>query len=619
MTKKKNLVIKSKSAQPLRVFESADSTPNSKKYIFSGVFTACSTDDHVVVNRNNRVYGEKEVLRHLSYLRENIQTNGFILGELDHPVDRFDTQMKEASHKIMDLWYDQATHCVMGKIEILDTPNGCIARKLVDAGYPLFVSSRAAGEVDPKTKEVHIEQIFTYDIVCTPGFAEARLQRVNESVDTPDTVKHYLNESVSTTQQDETMTKKYGVLLEGVSINEIQTEVPELTEHQKELMENADIASLSKPVNEGEGEGQNEEDEFKLPEATLDPAKVEEEDNADADEEKKDDKEKKDDDKEEKKEEDKEEKKELTDEEKKERRAKIVSVESFDADGENQTQKEKDEKREQIVDVESIPVEDENTEKSDDEDAEKKDEEKKDDDNKEEKTDECGGSDADEKKEDDLDPTAIKTNDAGTDTKAAKKVLNDCDKAEDIKKQTDDDMDKYQQLIKKVKKLSDVKESIVRLYPFSISLSDENFAKFAALKPIDKNKVNDFIVEHAIFDVKTINEKWTTPLNEEKKALKNWLRLAPDEYRDLYVKAPQDVQDAIEESAKYVAINTQADADRFWALTGLKRETDEMLRRSLNEQYVISESTDNEVSESVENARALGYSMDYFKFVEDSI
>ena len=78
----------------------------SKKYIFSGVFTACSTDDHVVVNRNNRVYGEQEVLRHLSYLRENIQTNGFILGELDHPVDRFDTQMKEASHKIMDLWYD---------------------------------------------------------------------------------------------------------------------------------------------------------------------------------------------------------------------------------------------------------------------------------------------------------------------------------------------------------------------------------------------------------------------------------------------------------------------------------------------------------------------------------
>lgn len=106
MTKKKNLVIKSKSAMPLQIFEAADSTPVAKKYVFKGVFTACSTPDHVVVNRNNRVYGEQEVLRHLSYLRENIQQNGFILGELDHPIDRFDTQMKEASHKITDLWYD---------------------------------------------------------------------------------------------------------------------------------------------------------------------------------------------------------------------------------------------------------------------------------------------------------------------------------------------------------------------------------------------------------------------------------------------------------------------------------------------------------------------------------
>ena len=125
-------------------------------------------------------------------MRENIRRDGFILGELDHPVDRFDTQLKEASHKITDLWYDQNTACIMGKIEILDTPNGKIARQLVDSGYPVFVSSRAAGEVDQKSKEVHIEQIFTYDIVCTPGFAEARLERVNESMRPK--VKKYLNE-----------------------------------------------------------------------------------------------------------------------------------------------------------------------------------------------------------------------------------------------------------------------------------------------------------------------------------------------------------------------------------------------------------------------------------------
>lgn len=83
----------------------------------------------------------------------------------------------------------------MGKLEILDTPNGKIAQELVEAGYPLFVSSRAAGDVDEKTHEVEIAQIFTYDIVCTPGFAEARLDRINESLGV--NTMSYLNESVS--------------------------------------------------------------------------------------------------------------------------------------------------------------------------------------------------------------------------------------------------------------------------------------------------------------------------------------------------------------------------------------------------------------------------------------
>ena len=47
-----NKLIKSKSAMPLVLNEAADSTQNNKKYIFSGVFTACSVPGHVVINRN---------------------------------------------------------------------------------------------------------------------------------------------------------------------------------------------------------------------------------------------------------------------------------------------------------------------------------------------------------------------------------------------------------------------------------------------------------------------------------------------------------------------------------------------------------------------------------------
>ena len=584
MSKKKNLVIKSKSKSPLKIFEAADSAPSAKKYIFQGVFTACSTNDHVVVNRNNRIYGEQEVLRHLSYLRENIQTNGFILGELDHPIDRFDTQMKEASHMITDLWYDQPSHCVMGKLEVLDTPNGQIARKLIDAGYPLFVSSRAAGEVDARTKEVHIEQIFTYDIVCTPGFAEARLQKVEESL--ANNVKNYLNESAITIKNDRASSKKFGILDESVSVVESNVDVPALNEWQKTLMENSSLEKVSKPLLE-------EDEEFKLPEADINPIKTNESDDDDAKEEEKKDSskdntdEKKDDEKDDAKEEDK-----LTDEELAERRAKILGIEAFSVDGENETEDDAEEKRGEILDVEAKPAEDEDG-TSEDPDVE------------EDKTDEdINDNVCSDKKED------------KKDDKKDNKVLNDADKSEDIKKKTEKDMDKYKDLLDKAKKLSDVKESIVRMYPFAISLSDENFARFAALQPADKNKVYNYVMEHAIFDVQAINEQWTTPLINEKKALKNWLKLASEEYKKLYVAAPQDVQDAIEESAKYVNIQTQADADIFWLRTGLKKHDDSIIRRSLNEQYQINENA-TEISATSETARGLGYSMDYFKMLED--
>lgn len=632
MSKKKNLVIKSKSKSPLKIFEAADSTPSAKKYIFQGVFTACSTNDHVVVNRNNRIYGEQEVLRHLSYLRENIQTNGFILGELDHPIDRFDTQMKEASHMITDLWYDQPSHCVMGKLEVLDTPNGQIARKLIDAGYPLFVSSRAAGEVDARTKEVHIEQIFTYDIVCTPGFAEARLQKVEESL--ANNVKNYLNESAITIKNDRASSKKFGILDESVSVVESDVDVPALNEWQKSLMENSSLEKVSKPLLE-------EDEEFKLPEADINPIKTNESDDDEAKEEEKKDSseensdEKKDDKKDDAKEDDK-----LTDEELAERRAKILGIEAFSVDGENETEDDAEEKREEILDVEAKPAEDEEgTSEEPDVEEDKTDE----DINVNVGSNNGSSNDVASGNQDTANGSANgntvapsttldmpmpipaseepkvdtkKKDDKKSDDKKDDKVLNDADKSEDIKKKTEKDMDKYKDLLDKAKKLSDVKESIVRMYPFAISLSDENFARFAALQPADKNKVYNYVMEHAIFDVQAINEQWTTPLINEKKALKNWLKLASEEYKKLYVAAPQDVQDAIEESAKYVNIQTQADADIFWLRTGLKKHDDSIIRRSLNEQYQINENA-TEISATSETARDLGYSMDYFKMLED--
>ena len=133
-----------------------------------------------VENENFRIYEEKEYLPHLEYLNEKI-TQKRLVGELDHPKE-FDVSLKNISHLVESLAYDQTSRTLKIKIKLLDTPNGKIAKSLVDAGIPVSISSRAAGNV-LENKKVQIKKIFTYDLVADGGFGKsAQLDRVYESL-----------------------------------------------------------------------------------------------------------------------------------------------------------------------------------------------------------------------------------------------------------------------------------------------------------------------------------------------------------------------------------------------------------------------------------------------------
>lgn len=635
MTKNnKNLLIKSKSSSPLKQLNESVDGKKKEQYIFEGIFTACSTPDHIVINRNNRRYDETEVLKHLKYLRENILQNGnLLLGECDHPIDRFDTQIKEAAVATTNLWYDFENHNLMGRMKILDTPRGQILKTLViDEGYPLYVSSRACGEVHDGV--VSIQQIFCWDAVITPGFKEARLHRVMES-DSSSTLGKFLTESLHNQEKESENSKnKYGNLFEGVTAFEVENDAP-INENcmkikNSELTEE-DLKALAFPLNESEDK---EESTFTLPQADLNPATVEEADDS-KDDNSSDDSKSKD------KEDKKEDKKTLTDEEKAEKRAKILGIEAVDSEL-TSSDEEKDEKRAKILDVE---VGEENSDSDSDKDIDKESEEladildDEDIESADEKccnsTDKCDSKDkcksteedslTDSKKPSKPDtgnsiPNEIKTKEKeATAKEVAAKALNDKAAAEDVESQTKKDMDKIAELLKRAKKVKDVKESICQSYPFAISLSDENFAKFAALKPVSKNKVQKFIIEHNICDVASINELWATPLLEERRLMKNWLRLASEEDKRLFTEAPMDVQDAIEESAKYVMIKTKEDADKFWERTGLRQKNaSKMINESMVQRYGIQsrEGVEN-TSATAEVAATLGYSADYFKMLED--
>ena len=460
--------------------------------------------------------------------------------------------------------------------------------------------------------------------------------------DSSGTLGKFLTESLHNQEKESENSKnKYGNLFEGVTAFEVENEAP-INENSMKIknseLTEEDLKALAFPLNESEDK---EESTFTLPQADLNPSTVDEGDDSKDDnssDNSSDDSKSKD------KEDKKEDKKTLTDEEKAEKRAKILGIEAVDSES-SSSDEEKDEKRAKILDVE-VGEENSDSDSSDsDKDADKESEELADilDDEDIESADEkcCNSTDKCKSKdkcksteEDSLTdpkkptkpdtgnsiPNEIKTKEKeATAKEVAAKALNDKAAAEDVESQTKKDMDKIAELLKRAKKVKDVKESICQSYPFAISLSDENFAKFAALKPVSKNKVQKFIIEHNICDVASINELWATPLLEERRLMKNWLRLASEEDKRLFTEAPMDVQDAIEESAKYVMIKTKEDADKFWERTGLRQKNaSKMINESMVQRYGIQsrEGVEN-TSATAEVAATLGYSADYFKMLED--
>ena len=164
---KQVLMILERSGENLSISKTND------EYVLEGVFAQFGVE-----NNNHRIYEEKEYLPHLDYLKKKINESR-LLGELDHP-EKFDISLSKVSHLIEDVRYDSKKRQIIGRIKLLDTPSGQIAKNLVDSGVPISISSRAAGVVG-ENKKVQIKRIFTYDLVADPGFENAQLSKVNES------------------------------------------------------------------------------------------------------------------------------------------------------------------------------------------------------------------------------------------------------------------------------------------------------------------------------------------------------------------------------------------------------------------------------------------------------
>jgi len=130
-------------------------------------------------NGNGRIY-EKAILEREMKNYDKLVREGRAIGELDHP-DTSVVELKNASHLITEVWWNGDD--VMGKMKILNTPAGQVARALVEGGVQLGISSRGLGSTRQEKGYTMVEddfQLLCFDLVSEPSTSGAFLVAENK-------------------------------------------------------------------------------------------------------------------------------------------------------------------------------------------------------------------------------------------------------------------------------------------------------------------------------------------------------------------------------------------------------------------------------------------------------
>jgi hypothetical protein len=127
-------------------------------------------------NGNHRKYPFKVLKREVDKYIEGPVKTRTALGELDHPEASV-VNLANTSHIVVDVWWDG--NSVMGKIQLLPTPAGNIAKALVLSGIPLGISSRGMGSVKQLGETVEVQddfELLCWDLVSVPSTPQAYMK-----------------------------------------------------------------------------------------------------------------------------------------------------------------------------------------------------------------------------------------------------------------------------------------------------------------------------------------------------------------------------------------------------------------------------------------------------------
>ena len=151
-------------AAGLKLLNEGEGEGQGKNMFMEGIFIQGGIKNH-----NGRVYPIDQIRRAVEVVNEAIRQDNGVPGELDHPQE-LQIHLDRVSHSITKMWMDGPNG--MGKLKLLPTPCGQIARTLLESGVKLGVSSRGSGNVDYNGSVSDFEML-TVDIVAKPSAPSA--------------------------------------------------------------------------------------------------------------------------------------------------------------------------------------------------------------------------------------------------------------------------------------------------------------------------------------------------------------------------------------------------------------------------------------------------------------
>ena len=149
-----------------------------KSHFIEGIFAQAERE-----NRNKRIYGKQVLFGAVDKYNKEFVGEGRAVGELNHPSGPT-INLDKVSHLVTELNYKG--NDVVGKAKILDTPNGNIAKKLLEGGVKLGVSTRGMGSLMPKGDVMVVKPDYNLnaiDIVQDPSAPGAFVNGIMEGVE----------------------------------------------------------------------------------------------------------------------------------------------------------------------------------------------------------------------------------------------------------------------------------------------------------------------------------------------------------------------------------------------------------------------------------------------------